>query len=135
LDLSRRRFLLNDSSVGGANFTEATTLLLNPSRGDMAAHPSYVAKDQDRADVVEFLRGLRATEPHWSFADFASRRDERRRAAPIATPLPSQAGPRRQQNLLAHRLQIQIGKITEQQLILVRNILATELQRTNGQFE
>ena len=40
LDLSRKRFLLNDSSVGGATFKEAAILLLNPSRGSTAAHRS-----------------------------------------------------------------------------------------------
>jgi hypothetical protein len=57
-DMSRKRFLLNDSSVSGPSFKDAAILLLNPSRGPTAAHPFYLDNAQDRTDVAEFLRGL-----------------------------------------------------------------------------
>jgi mono/diheme cytochrome c family protein len=56
LDLVDKKALLHDDSVRGANFVEAATLLLNPSRGETAAHPFYIGNSADRAAVVEFLR-------------------------------------------------------------------------------
>lgn len=58
LDLTRKTALLHDDSVVGATFDEAANLLLDPSRGPMAAHPFYLRKKSDRRQVVEFLRSL-----------------------------------------------------------------------------
>lgn len=60
MDLVGRRALLHDDSVRpagpGATFEDAAMLLLDPARGQDAAHPFYVAEPGDRAAVVEFLR-------------------------------------------------------------------------------
>lgn len=52
LDLNRRTFLLHDASVDGLD------ALLDSSRGPNAPHPFYVSQANDRADLVQFLRGL-----------------------------------------------------------------------------
>ena len=60
LDLDRKLFLLNDSSVGGTSFAEAANKLLDPARGSTAAHPFYIPDASSRSDVVQFLRSLAA---------------------------------------------------------------------------
>lgn len=62
LDLARRTALLHDDEVRGATFQGAANLLLDPARGEDAAHPFYIADEGDRADVIEFLRGLETDE-------------------------------------------------------------------------
>lgn len=52
LDLARTNIFLHDASVSSLDE------LLNPSRGDNAPHPFYIADASERADMVEFLRGL-----------------------------------------------------------------------------
>ncbi len=52
LDLNRKKFFLHDASVDGLDS------LLDPERGEESPHPFYVSKKTERADVVEFLRGL-----------------------------------------------------------------------------
>lgn len=52
LDLDRRSVLLHDVSVSGFD------ALLDPSRGASAPHPFYVADLSERADLIQFLRGL-----------------------------------------------------------------------------
>ena len=52
LDLDRRTVLLHDVSVDGFE------ALLDPSRGTTAPHPFYVADSSQRADLIQFLRGL-----------------------------------------------------------------------------
>ncbi len=52
LDLARTNIFLHDASVSSLDE------LLNPSRGDDAPHPFYIADASQRADMVEFLRGL-----------------------------------------------------------------------------
>jgi len=52
LDLARTNIFLHDASVSSLDE------LLNPSRGDSAPHPFYIADASQRADMVEFLRGL-----------------------------------------------------------------------------
>lgn len=54
LDLARKPNFLHDSSVASLND------LLNPSRGADAPHPFYVANDDQRQQVVAFLRSLQA---------------------------------------------------------------------------
>lgn len=52
LDLDRRTLLLHDVSVNGFD------ALLSPGRGANAPHPFYVANAAQRADLIQFLRGL-----------------------------------------------------------------------------
>jgi cytochrome c2 len=52
LDLDRKAAFLHDASVKGLD------ALLDPGRGSTAPHPFYIAKSDQRADVVAFLRGL-----------------------------------------------------------------------------
>ncbi|MDQ6664914.1 MAG: hypothetical protein M3Z23_11025 [Acidobacteriota bacterium] len=52
LDLARKPVFLHDNSV------PTLDNLLDPSRGANAPHPFYVSGAKDRADMVEFLRGL-----------------------------------------------------------------------------
>ena len=52
LDLDRKTAFLHDASVNGLN------ALLDPRRGDTAPHPFYIAKSDERANMVAFLRGL-----------------------------------------------------------------------------
>jgi hypothetical protein len=54
LDLSRKPFFLHDASV------PSLKALLDPDRGARAPHPFYLTDMSERADVVEFLRGLDA---------------------------------------------------------------------------
>ena len=52
LDLARKPVFLHDDSVPSLDG------LLDPARGASAPHPFYVADKLQRADMVEFLRGL-----------------------------------------------------------------------------
>ena len=52
LDLARTNIFLHDASVPSLDN------LLDPARGDNAPHPFYLADPSQRADMVEFLRGL-----------------------------------------------------------------------------
>lgn len=52
LDLARKPNFLHDNSVPNLD------TLLNPSRGPLAPHPFYFSDTAQRADMVEFLRGL-----------------------------------------------------------------------------
>jgi cytochrome c2 len=52
LDLARTNIFLHDASVSSLDS------LLDPVRGDTAPHPFYLADANQRADMVEFLRGL-----------------------------------------------------------------------------
>ena len=52
LDLARKPNFLHDASVPSLD------ALLNPSRGATAPHPFFLADPTQRADMVEFLRGL-----------------------------------------------------------------------------
>jgi hypothetical protein len=52
LDLARTNIFLHDASVPSLDN------LLDPARGDNAPHPFYIADASQRADMVEFLRGL-----------------------------------------------------------------------------
>lgn len=52
LDLARKPVFLHDDSVPSLDN------LLNPRRGANAPHPFYAPDAKDRADLVEFLRGL-----------------------------------------------------------------------------
>ena len=52
LDLARKPNFLHDNSVPNLDS------LLNPSRGATAPHPFYFSDPAQRADMVEFLRGL-----------------------------------------------------------------------------
>jgi len=52
LDLDRTTIFLHNASV---NSLEE---LLNPNRGKNAPHPFYINKATQRAELVEFLRGL-----------------------------------------------------------------------------
>ncbi len=52
LDLARTNIFLHDGSVSSLDN------LLDPVRGDNAPHPFYLADASQRADMVEFLRGL-----------------------------------------------------------------------------
>ena len=52
LDLARKPNFLHDSSVPSLD------ALLNPSRGATAPHPFFLSNPSQRADMVEFLRGL-----------------------------------------------------------------------------
>ncbi len=52
LDLARTNIFLHDASVPSLDN------LLDPQRGDQAPHPFYFADASERADMVEFLRGL-----------------------------------------------------------------------------
>jgi hypothetical protein len=56
LDLARKPFFLHDKSVAGLGD------LLDPKRGDQAPHPFYVSDQKQRADLIEFLRGLDTTD-------------------------------------------------------------------------
>ncbi|MEO6624936.1 MAG: hypothetical protein ABIN37_08900 [Burkholderiaceae bacterium] len=55
LDLARKPNFLHDNSVPNMDN------LLDPSRGATAPHPFYFADTAQRADMVEFLRGLSTT--------------------------------------------------------------------------
>ncbi len=55
LDLPRKPNFLHDSSVPSLDN------LLNPTRGPTVPHPFYLADPSQRADMVEFLRGLSTT--------------------------------------------------------------------------
>jgi len=57
LDLARTNIFLHDASVPSLDN------LLDPSRGDSAPHPFYIADASQRADMVEFLRGLDTNSP------------------------------------------------------------------------
>ena len=52
LDLARKSNYLHDNSVPNLD------TLLNPSRGPLAPHPFYFSDTAQRADMIEFLRGL-----------------------------------------------------------------------------
>ncbi len=52
LDLARTNIFLHDGSVSSLDN------LLDPARGGNAPHPFYLADTSQRADMVEFLRGL-----------------------------------------------------------------------------
>ncbi len=52
LDLARKPNFLHDNSVPNLD------TLLNPSRGPLAPHPFYFSDTAQRADMIEFLRGL-----------------------------------------------------------------------------
>jgi cytochrome c2 len=52
LDLARTNIFLHDGSVSSLDN------LLDPARGENAPHPFYLADTSQRADMVEFLRGL-----------------------------------------------------------------------------
>jgi hypothetical protein len=52
LDLDRTTLFLHDGSV------KSLEELLNPQRGKTAPHPFYIADKAQRADMIEFLRGL-----------------------------------------------------------------------------
>ena len=52
LDLARTNIFLHDASVPSLDN------LLDPARGDNAPHPFYVADAAQRANMVEFLKGL-----------------------------------------------------------------------------
>lgn len=52
LDLGPKTMFLHDGSVKGLDS------LFDASRGATAPHPFYIAKAEQRADLVEFLRGL-----------------------------------------------------------------------------
>ena len=52
LDLARKPNFLHDASVPSLD------ALLNPSRGATAPHPFFLADPTQRADMVEFLRGV-----------------------------------------------------------------------------
>ncbi len=54
LDLARKPVFLHDNSVPSLD------ALLDPARGPTVPHPFYVADAQQRAAVVEYLRGLEA---------------------------------------------------------------------------
>jgi hypothetical protein len=52
LDLARTNIFLHDGSVSSLDS------LLDPVRGENAPHPFYLADAKQRADIVEFLKGL-----------------------------------------------------------------------------
>ena len=52
LDLARTNIFLHDASVPSLDS------LLDPARGENAPHPFYLAEATQRAEVVEFLKGL-----------------------------------------------------------------------------
>lgn len=52
LDLDRTTLFLHDGSV------KSLDELLNPKRGKKSPHPFYIADKKERADMIEFLRGL-----------------------------------------------------------------------------
>ncbi|MBA3772158.1 MAG: hypothetical protein H0X13_06660 [Ramlibacter sp.] len=52
LDLARTNLFLHDASVSSLDS------LLDPRRGEKSPHPFYLADAAQRADMVEFLRGL-----------------------------------------------------------------------------
>jgi cytochrome c2 len=58
LDLARTNILLHDASVPSLDN------LLDPARGESAPHPFYLADVSQRADVVEFLKGLDTGAPN-----------------------------------------------------------------------
>lgn len=63
MDLAGKSSLLHDDSVQGTNFKDAADKLLDPARGEKAAHPFYIASADERNDVAEFLRS-RETDEH-----------------------------------------------------------------------
>ena len=54
LDLPRKPACLHDDSVPSLD------ALLDPARGERAPHPFFVADQQDRESVIEFLKSLEA---------------------------------------------------------------------------
>jgi mono/diheme cytochrome c family protein len=54
LDLARTTLFLHDASVKSLND------LLDPKRGKTSPHPFYINDKEERADMIEFLRGLGA---------------------------------------------------------------------------
>jgi CxxC motif-containing protein (DUF1111 family) len=52
LDLNRTSIFLHDGSV------KSLDELLNPKRGKTDPHPFYISNKAQRADIIEFLRGL-----------------------------------------------------------------------------
>ena len=52
LDLGRKPVFLHDDSV------RSLSDLLDPKRGAKAPHPFFISNARDRADVIQFLRGL-----------------------------------------------------------------------------
>ncbi len=52
LDLARKPVFLHDNSV------PSLESLLDPARGSTAPHPFYLADQQQRKEIIEFLRGL-----------------------------------------------------------------------------
>lgn len=63
LDLPRKKTFLHDDSVSGDSFDEAADLLLDPSRGEKAAHAVFISDPGQRSDVIEFLRSLQTDPP------------------------------------------------------------------------
>ncbi|MBA3513415.1 MAG: hypothetical protein H0T77_03450 [Pyrinomonadaceae bacterium] len=57
LDLARTNIFLHDGSVSSLDS------LLDPARGENAPHPFYLAGASQRADMVEFLKGLDTNSP------------------------------------------------------------------------
>jgi hypothetical protein len=58
MDLARKPVFLHDNSITGDSPTAALTKLFDSSRGAGAPHPFYLDDDNDRANVVAFLRSL-----------------------------------------------------------------------------
>jgi cytochrome c2 len=56
LDLARKPVFLHDNSVPNLDS------LLNPSRGENRPHPFYVADEEERADMITFLKSLDTTD-------------------------------------------------------------------------
>jgi hypothetical protein len=52
LDLARTTLFLHDASV------KSLDELLDPKRGKTSPHPFYIVDNQQRKEVIEFLRGL-----------------------------------------------------------------------------
>ncbi len=52
LDLARTTVFLHDASV------KSLDELLDPMRGKKSPHPFYIDDTKQRADIIEFLRGL-----------------------------------------------------------------------------
>ncbi len=52
LDLARTTLFLHDASV------KSLDELLDPKRGKKSPHPFYIIDEKERADMIEFLKGL-----------------------------------------------------------------------------
>lgn len=52
LDLDRTTLFLHDASV------QSLDELFNPKRAENAPHPFYIVDPKERAELIEFLRGL-----------------------------------------------------------------------------